>query len=206
MDEDKELNSKKSPDEKNGETALAPVVTGKVEVKKSTEARKLANTFFKGDITQVKKSLWKDVIIPAFQDTLWNLLERAGRGLIFGDSEPRRRSDDRGVPASRIDFTRYSKRPEREERRAEEADRKDLYDYGYVWLEYQRDAEAVLISMRDILREYGWVSVAQMLELSGNRSRFTDRDYGWRDLRDADIVKARDGGWILKLPRPRPYD
>jgi hypothetical protein len=207
MDEEKELNPKKSPDEKSQETPLAPVVTGKAEVRKKSEAKKLAETLFKGDLTQVRRSLWKDVIIPAFQDTLWSMLERAGRGLIFGDSEPRRRRDDeRGIPARQIDFTRYSRRPEREERRYEDPDRKDLYDYGYIWFEYERDAEAVLMSMKDILRGYGWVSVAQTFELSGNTSKYTDRDFGWRDLRDTDIVRARDGGYMLRLPRPRPYD
>ena len=210
MGEEKELNLKKIPDEKNEEPVLAPVVTGKAEVKKKSEAKKFAETLFKGDIAQVKKSLWKDVIIPALQDTLWSMLERAGRGLIFGDSEPRRKSDERGIPARQIDFTRYSRRPERRYEEPLRTDRDDVYDYGCIWFEYEADAEDLRRSMRDILRTYGWVSVGQMLELSGQikredvKSVYNDRDFGWEDLRDTDITRARGGGWYLRLPRPKP--
>ena len=209
MDENKDLTPKKSPDENSEKPSLAPVVTGKVVMKKKSEFRKLLETLFKGDLNTVKQSIWEDIIVPAFQDTLYNMLDGASRGMIFGGrNEPRRRRDDeRGIPARQVDFTRYSKRPEREERRSRDDEtRQDLFNYGYIWFEYKSDAEAVLASMADICKTYKFVSVRQLFELSGVKTVWTDRDYGWPDLIDADIVRSRDGGWLLKLPRPRAYD
>lgn len=215
MDENRDLTPKKSPDENPEKPALAPVVTGKVVMKKKSEFRKLLETIFKGDLNAVKQSIWEDIIVPAFQDTLYNMLDGASRGMIWGGrNEPRRRRDDeRGIPARQVDFTRYSKRPEREERRSaydrDEEARREFFNYGHIWFENKKDAEDVLADMRTICRNYDFVTIGEFFELAGVKTVWTERtNYGWwpQDLASVELVSARGGGWLLKLPKPRLHD
>lgn len=213
MDELKRESEKMPGEEKSekAEEALAPVVTGKVTVKKKSEGKKLLETFFKGDCTKVRDSVWLDVMLPAARDMLWGMVERAVRGLIYGETDSDRRDRDRGsIRARQVDFTRYSGRDrDRDRDRRRDYDRdsydSDIYDYGEVRLELRRDAEATLDRMRELVDRYGWVSVAQLYELINERGRYTDRNYGWRDLHDAYIDPVRNG-YAIKLPRPRPLD
>lgn len=216
------LNEKKTPDEKIEEPTLAPVVTGKVSIKQKSEGRKLMETFFKGNLEQVKRGVWWDVVVPTVMDLLWNALERAGRGLIYGDSDRGYTRDrDRGSSAARpVDFTAFSKRDRDQDRYRRDnrcCDPTDVYDYGELRFEYTRDpagqsaytarrnAEKVLASMEEVCDSYKWVSVAQMLELAGLEEfkKWTDRDWGWRDLRGAEIIGGHSC-YILKLTRPKP--
>lgn len=210
----------KSPDEKIGEATLAPVVSGKVIVKEKSEGKKLLETFFKGNIEAVRKGVWEDVIVPTVMDMLWSGLERAGRGLIYGDDDRSRRSRDRdrdSVRATRVDFTSYSSKRDRDRDRDTYADRNDVYDYGEVRFEYdrgpdgrrredaRRDAERVLAEMERTIEDRHWISVAQMFDLCRMPRRYTDCEWGWRDIRSATIGTGH-GCYILKLPRPEPRD
>lgn len=209
-------------DEKIGESNLAPVVSGKVSVKPKSEGRKLIETFFKGNLDTVRRGVWSDVVVPTIMDMLWSALERAGRGLIYGDNDgySRRDRDRDSVRATRTDFTAFSKR-DRDRRRDYDRDSyydtQDVYDYGEVRFEYdrgpggqsredaRRDAERVLAKMEDTVDEYRWISVGQMFDLIRVPRKYTDSNWGWRDLRGASIVNGRNC-YILRLPKPHPYD
>ena len=192
-------------EEKSEETRLAPVVSGKVTLKKKSEGQKFIETFFKGDLSQVGSGIWFDVIVPRIRDILLAAWEGAGRGLIMGnfDRDDRKGGDRNSIPARQVDFTRYSKRPDR--RIYDYRDMEDVYNYGEITMETRRDAEATLDRMYELLDNYKWVSVAQLYELSGLPSKYTDRNYGWRDLHDAYITSTRNG-YLIKLPRPRPFE
>lgn len=212
---------KNFPEEKIGEMNLAPIVTGKVSVKPKSEGKKIFETFFKGNLDTVRRGVWGDVIVPTIMDMLWSALERAGRGLIYGDSDgySRRDRDRDSVRATRVDFTAYSKRDRdrRRDRDVYDDMTKDVYDYGEVRFEYdrgpngysredaRRDAERVLAKMEDTIDEYHWISVGQMFDLIRVPRKYTDSNWGWRDLRDASVVNGRNC-YILKLPKPRAYD
>lgn len=188
---------------KDQPAALAPIVTGKAEVKKKSEGKKFVEQLFQGDLNTVQKSVLKDIILPSIRDTLWGVIERAVRGVIYGESEPDRRGDGRSIPARRVDYTRFSRdsRPSRDYDR----DRDDILDFGEVCLEKRSDAEALFDQLRSFIDRYGWVSVMQVYELLGEKTKYTDRNWGWRDLRGTDIVNGR-GCYILRLPRPKPLD
>lgn len=65
------------------------------------------------------------------------------------------------------------------------------------------DANAVLHEMMDIIDRYGYVTIADMLDLSEKPCSYTDNRYGWVDLRDASIISTRDG-YIIDLPKALP--
>ena len=65
----------------------------------------------------------------------------------------------------------------------------------------RREGEEVLGSMKDILREYGQVSVADFYDLVGMPSEYTDNKMGWKELRYTGLHKSRYG-YTFSLPDP----
>ena len=53
--------------------------------------------------------------------------------------------------------------------------------------------------MRDIHAEFNSVTLAEWYELSHIDHPYTYTKYGWKSLRDVDIVRRGDG-YFLKLP------
>ena len=64
-------------------------------------------------------------------------------------------------------------------------------------------ANEVLHSMMDIIDKYGYVTVADMYDMSDLPCSYIDNNYGWLDLSSASILSVRDG-YILRLPKPLP--
>lgn len=65
------------------------------------------------------------------------------------------------------------------------------------------DANEVLYEMMDIIDRYGYVTISDMLDLSGKPCSYIDNRYGWVGLRAASIVSTRDG-YIIDLPNALP--
>jgi hypothetical protein len=59
--------------------------------------------------------------------------------------------------------------------------------------------------MDDIIERYRMVSVADLFDLVGESCSFTDQKYGWTNLRNAEVVRVRDG-YMIKLPKALPFD
>ena len=77
-------------------------------------------------------------------------------------------------------------------------------DYDDIIFDNRGDAEAVLSSMEDVIDQYGVVSIADLFDLAEvSNSNYAMNNYGWTDLRTANVVRVRDG-YILKLPRALP--
>lgn len=186
---------------------MKPVVRGKVSVKKKSEGRKLLETFFEGDMKQVGKSVWSDLVVPAIKDMMYGALDQAFRGMIYKEYSGGRRRRDRdgdrySAPARREDFSRYSRRDDRPR-----DDRDDVYDYGELFFEDKRDADDALECIYDLLDRYKAATVGQLYEIAKLRVRQTDYNYGWRDRDRRDIyVTTTRGGYLLKTPKPRTLD
>ena len=66
----------------------------------------------------------------------------------------------------------------------------------------------MLDQMREMVdREsgYGLVTVADMYDMAGLSVPYTARNYGWFNLRTAEVMRGHDG-YFLKLPRAMPID
>ena len=56
---------------------------------------------------------------------------------------------------------------------------------------------------------YGIARVADLYDLVGERHEYTDNDYGWTNISNAEAVRVRteDGyGYAIKMPRALPID
>ena len=77
------------------------------------------------------------------------------------------------------------------------------YSYDDIVLESRGEAEAVLSRMDEIMDEYNIVRVADLYDLVGVTGNYTDNNYGWTNIRNAKIVRVRDG-YKIDMPRALP--
>ena len=78
-----------------------------------------------------------------------------------------------------------------------------IYSYDDIVLESRGEADAVLSRMDEIMEEYDIVRVADLYDLVGITGDYTDNKYGWTNIRDAKVVRVRDG-YKIQLPRAMP--
>lgn len=186
---------------------LSKVTSGKVVKKKKSLGNKFAETFFGDNIEGVSSYVLYDVIIPAaknmISDTVTNGIEMA----LFGKTKGSRTRRDRGK--SYVSYSSYSRDPRRSTSRPNERDRNSRnrasHNFDDIILESRGEAEEVLSCLVDLTDEYGMASVADMYDLVGITSNFTDNKYGWFDLGRASVSRVREG-YLISLPRTEVID
>lgn len=188
------------------ETAAAPekhiekVVTGNVKTKKTGVVKKLANEIVQEDMRNVRSYVFTEVIIPALKRVISDIVTNSIDMILYGESGRRKPNS----PASKVSYRSYY--DERHDSPRSSADRtRQFYDYGEIILENRGEAEEVLDRLGELIDTYRIASVADLCDLVGVESRYTDNKYGWTDIRGADIIRIRDG-YLLKLPRPLPIN
>lgn len=196
----REAQAGKQPTERQ---KVGKVISGTAKVKKKSEFRKFADNFISEDIGNVKDYLVKDVIIPTVTNFIEDIVVGGIRTLLRGDAGRRDYGSSRsyGSP-SYINYNRMSDRRDGRSYR-DDAPRRG-YDQGTVVVNSRADAEAVIEQMDGIMETYGMVRVADLYDLVGMTSNFTDNNYGWTNIRNAQAVRLRDGGWEIKMPMAAP--
>ena len=59
--------------------------------------------------------------------------------------------------------------------------------------------------MDELIDTYSMVSVADLYDLIGVTGNYTDNKYGWTNIRNAEVVRVREG-YLLKLPKALPIN
>ena len=193
--EDYKPNSHRSKEEVNNPPAekkeIKPVVKGKV-VKKKNNVRKLTDVFVSEDVQNVKSYILMDVLVPAIKKAISDIVTNGIDMMLYGESgRTKKRSS-----ADYVSYNRYYDRRDRDERYVT----KSRYSYDDIIFESRAEAEEVLDRMSEIIDTYGAVSVADLYDLVDVSGTYTDNNYGWDNLRNAEAVRVRDG-YILKLPK-----
>ena len=179
-------------DSNDADIKVEKVVNGSSKRKKKSGAQKVLDIFVPEDISDVRSYIIQDKIVPAVKDIILDTV-RACLGV-----------DNRGSGTSRVSANSrasYSRcysdsRDSRSPRRAASA----YYEYDDILYDNRGDAETVLQKMDEQVADYGRVRVADYYEFSGITGTSADNDYGWRDIRDARVVRTMDG-YIIRLPR-----
>lgn len=176
------------------------VVHGKVKTKKNN-ARKLTDVFITEDAANVKNYVLFDVIVPSIKKALYDLVVGAldmtlfgGRG---GGGTAKRSISDK---VSYKDYNSISRRDDRSYGNTRTA---SGYSYDDIVLESRGEAESVLSRMDEIIDEYDEVRVADLYDLVGITGDYTDNKYGWTNIRNARVVRTRDG-YKIEMPRALP--
>lgn len=202
MDMDYKPNSHKAKAEENAlaEKKVEKVISGTAKVRKKTGARKVADVFISEDAGNVKSYILMDVIVPAIKDVLSNVVKDSIDMILFGGTS-RRGNNRRKSNSEYISYNRFydsRKDDRRYESRSTIASR---YNFDDITIESKAEAEEVLERMDELLDTYGMVSVADLCELVGISSEYTDNKYGWTSLRNAKVVRLRGNEYMLDLPR-----
>ena len=172
-----------------------PVVTGVVKPKKNNEFTKLVDLFISQDAPKIKSWILHDIIMPGFKKAVMgsiDMLLNGGHGTGYSpDYSPNNKP--------KIRYSQYSNEPNYQKATSTVL-AKDTVEYADIAYPSRGAAERVLLSMREIHREFKNVSLAELFELSRLEHPYTYTKYGWTSLNDAEIVK-RGEEYYIKLPQ-----
>lgn len=204
MNSNYKTNSYKSKKENEEKERKRPekVVSGKV-IKKKNNVRKMTDNFIADDVDNVKSYLFSDVIVPAIKKVITDVITNGLEMILYGDTQ---RGGNRGN--SKVRYTTYSSSHSNRPVRTSYSTR-TRYSSDDVIVSSRSEAEEVLRHLDDIIDMYGIARVADLYDLVGERHEYTDNDYGWTNISNAEAVRVRtdDGyGYAIKMPRALPID
>lgn len=183
------------------EKKLEPVVQGAKRRKKPL-GKQFRETFLSGDGKSAGDYVFRNVLIPAARDTLYQAGSQLIERIIFGDSRQRRTPGMSGHATGHVQYDKVrtnSPPPSGMSSRA-----RATHNFDEIILDNRGDAEHVLEQLMDVVDQYDQASVADLYFLVGERADHTDHKWGWTDLRGARVMPMRGGGYLLDLPRPEP--
>lgn len=175
------------------------VVKGSVVQKKKSLGKRMTETFLGDDISSVTSYVIHDVLIPAAKATLSDIVSGGIEMLLFGETKGSRTRRDKGK--SYVSYSNYYKN-DRDDRRSrvDTSRNRARHNFDDIILESRGEAEEVLSHLVDLTEDYGMASVADLYELVGITSNFTDNKYGWTNLSSASVSRVRDG-YLIDLPK-----
>lgn len=199
------------PRPKTEDRKLEKVVTGTVKKQRRSLGKKLAETFLEDDTKSVGNYIFHDVLIPAAKSMICDMVGWGGFAeiLLFGDKRGSRTRREGGKS-----FTSYGSCYHSTDRdvRDRDRDKRDIsrvgrarHDFDEIVLDTRGEAEEVLSRLVDLTIDYNQATVADLYDLVGISTNFTDNKYGWTDLHNATVTRVR-GGYLINLPRPQPLD
>ena len=164
---------------------------GQGKVKKKSVFKKVFSVFVNEDVGNIKEYLIYDLLIPAIRDTIYNSITRSSEMLFYGKV---RSNKPNGAPTY-VSYNNYSNKGGGSRRG------RSSYSFDDILMEDRGQAEEVLDIMNEMIDKYGECTVAEFYELAGvTGNGYTDRSYGWKDLRGAYVQRVRDG-YLFNLPR-----
>lgn len=196
-------NHKKKKETIKPEKKVEKVTSGKVVKKKKTLGKKITETFLGDNIESVSSYIIYDVIIPAAKNMISDTVSNGIEMLLFGQTRGSRTRRDKGK--SYVSYSNYYKYRDRDRDRQVSQRNRVRHNFDDIILESRGEAEEVLSHLVDLTEDYGMASVADLYDLVGVTSNFTDNKYGWDNLSSGRVVPVR-GGYLLELPRPIVLD
>lgn len=182
------------------EKKVEKVVTGVAKTKKKSEVSKFADVFISEDAHNVKSYIMNDIIVPTVKKAIMGALDMILNGGSTGYS-------DRRPTVSKVSYARCYDDP-RDSNRAVSVSN-SRFDYDDIMFTTRGDAERVLREMDAVIDEYKIITVADMYDMAGLSCPYTSQRYGWTNIRNAEVVRVRDGndyGYVIKMPKAMPID
>ena len=201
MNEEYKSNSHRS---KEGKTEaltdrkkVEKVVHGRVRTKPKSGISKITDIFISEDAANVKSYIVMDVLVPAVKKAISDIVRDGIDMILYGESRGRKNSSASGY----VSYRDYSRSDDRD--RFRDSRSRSSYAHDDIVLDSRGEAEEVLTRMDELIDTYGNVSVADLYDLVGKSSEYTDNKYGWTNIRNAEPIRVRDG-YMLKLPKALP--
>lgn len=194
-------NKTKAEQSKLAEHKIEKVVTGPVITRKKSGFDKLKSEFISDDAKNIKSYVFGEVLIPAIKKAVLDIVTDGINILLYGESGKIGRKT---TTADRVSYRSYYNGYE-SSTRDRGISRAINYSYDDIVLNTRGEAEDVLLRMDELMETYGLVRVADLYDLVGITGNYTDNKYGWTNIRNAEIVRVRDG-YMIKMPRAVPID
>ena len=191
---------KEEQKEKTQEKKVEKVVTGKVITRKKSGLSKIAGEFISEDAKNIKSYVFGEVLIPAIKKAISDIVTDGIDMILYGGTKP----GNKRSAVDRVSYRNYYDRDNRSSVRSSSASYSG-YSYDDIVLSTRGEAEDVLLRMDELMETYGLVRVADLYDLVGVTGSYTDNKYGWTNIRNAEIVRVRDG-YMIKMPRAVPID
>ena len=180
--------------EQSSDKKVEKVISGNAKVKKRSA--------LSDDIQNIKSYVVMDVLIPAAKKAISDIVTNGIDMILYpgGNGRPKRSN------ANHVSYRSYYDNRDRDRRYDPETrSRRSSYSYDDIIIDTRAEAEEVLERMDELLDTYNVVSVADLYDLVGISCSYTDNKYGWTNLRNAEVIRVRDGDF-LKLPKAGPID
>jgi hypothetical protein len=191
----------------NEEPKLEKVITGKVIKRKKPLGRRILDTFFNGD-SGVIKYLAQEVLVPAFQTLVTDMVTQGIERAVYGEVRTPRRTGPggyRGVNRPHVSYDRPStivrspvsqgppsRRP---------LSQPSSNDLDEIILDSDFSAKVIVEKLYEAIQDYGGVTVANLKELLGETPTYTDHKWGWGEDAEFQVKRVREG-FLLVLPDP----
>ena len=190
-------NSHKSKKEQRDKPKATPVVKGTVTSKETSMVKRTARNVLAEDMNNVKSYIILDVLIPTIKDAIVNIVSNGINMLVYGDSVPVKNG-------TRYNYNGITNRKNNSiTPKAMAAERRVSHDFRDIEYETRGDALEVLSRMNEYIEDYGSCTVEDFYQFSkqSKYAKFTDRNWGWTQLGNIDIIRLRGGRFSLNLPR-----
>lgn len=138
----------------------------------------------------------KDVVIPMAKEAVLNAVNGGLAIIFYGDANQRRTT----VSGGRRDYSSISSRSNSVHTQQSSSSSKDV---SAIPIKSYSKALEIIESLKDNLKEYGQISVADFKDAAEVTSVFTDNDWGWKDITGAFITQNRDGYFNIHLSKPK---
>lgn len=184
----------KSEEEKH---EVKKVVTGGVATKKKGSLSKLSGQIISEDAKGVKDYVFMDVLIPAIKKAISDIVTNGIDIILYGEAGHTKKK----TAGNYVSYNSYSKSDSRPRARVSEA-----WDLDDIIFESRGDAEMVADQMGELIDRYGYVTVADLYDMAGITAPYTANKYGWMSVKYIEVIRARGGGYSIKLPRPMAID
>jgi hypothetical protein len=187
------------------------VISGKVIRKKKSVGKRFSEMFGGGDSRSVGSYVFLEVLIPAAKDAIADAFSQGVEKMLFGEARSTSRRNPRYYgPSSSGGHTQYNRpgilNPRRDDPRHDPSRRaRATHNFDDIILQTRMEAEQVIERLFDLVNRYDQATVADLYDMLGATSEYTDNKYGWTDIRGADFKRVRNG-YLLDLPRPVPLD
>lgn len=189
--------SRATTDQEPERRVEAPIT--KARTRKRSGLSKIIAFFIEDEVDDIREHAIKDILKPALRNLIGDTIIDSTRMFLGLDSKGARGASRE----SRVSYRDYY--DDDHGRRRDRDDRDRGYDLDDCIVDTRGDAERVIDKMQEIVDRYGYCRVADLYELTGVPSRWTDNKYGWYSVRSAKAQRVRDG-YLIRMPNPRPLD
>ena len=193
-------NDHKNREKKEEPKKIEKVVTGKVVTRKKPLGKRILETFVGEDVGNVYSYVLYDVLIPAAKSMIYDSVKGGLEMRLFGEKQGSRTRRDQG--RSYVSYNNYSDSRRPSDRREMTHQNRARHNFEEIILDSRGEAEEVLSHLVDLIVDYGQATVSDLYDLVGIAENFTDRRYGWVDLRHASVGGRTRDGYLLNLPKP----